>query len=650
MNDVTGAPSTPSPYRRALRRLLRDKPAVFALVYLSLLILAAVFAPLVVPHSPDNIGVAPPFSKPSLNTPFGTDNLGRDVFSRIIYGARISLSSGFEIVFLALLAAVPIGLLAGFRGGGTDNLLMRLMDALASFPPLVLALAVVAILGPGLRNAVLAIAIVVIPGFARLVRAQTLAVRQETFIEASRSMGTKPGRIRRKRVLPNVASPLIVAVSLAMGAALIAEASLSLLGYGVEPSKPSWGAMIEQGRSFIYDHPWQVFVPSLALAITILAFNILGDGLRDALGLGLPKGKRTIKGRLGLTTVDRPDDEPQPPTASTVVPIGHGLLDVAELSVQFLTESGPATVVDKVSFGVARGEMVGIVGESGSGKTVTSLAVMRLVPSPPGRIVSGSVMFDDRDLLTLSLAEMREVRGNEIAMVFQDPMTSLNPAFTIGTQLVDTIRLHRKMSRDEARARAIELLDMVGIPDPQARVKDYPHQLSGGMRQRALLALALSCEPRLLIADEPTTALDVTVQAQILDLLRSLQSKLGMAVILVTHDLGVIADLCSRVVVMYAGQVVEEASVEELFARPQHPYTEGLLAAIPQVAEYDERLVAIPGVVPDPAAMPTGCRFHPRCPYAIPECSSAPVELRAAGEHHRARCIRVDDLSLQGAR
>ncbi|MEX1146353.1 MAG: ABC transporter permease, partial [Acidimicrobiia bacterium] len=325
MSDVTGSPlpdvglgpdeafvasSTPSPYRRALRRLLHDKPAVISLVFLSLLIFAAVFAPLVVPHRPDDIGVAAPFSGPSLDTPFGTDSLGRDVFSRIIYGARISLASGFEIVFLALLAAVPIGLLAGFRGGGTDNLLMRLMDALASFPPLVLALAIVAILGPGLMNAVIAIAIVVIPGFARLVRAQTLAVRQETFIEASRSMGTKPGRIRRTRVLPNVASPLIVAVSLAMGAALVAEASLSLLGYGVEPSKPSWGAMIEQGRSFIYEHPWQVFVPSLALAITILAFNTLGDGLRDALGLGLPKGKRTIKGRLGLTTVDRRDDEP----------------------------------------------------------------------------------------------------------------------------------------------------------------------------------------------------------------------------------------------------------------------------------------------------------------------------------------------------
>jgi peptide/nickel transport system ATP-binding protein len=245
---------------------------------------------------------------------------------------------------------------------------------------------------------------------------------------------------------------------------------------------------------------------------------------------------------------------------------------------------------------------------------------------------------------------MRAVRGDEIAMVFQDPMTSLNPVFTIGTQLVDTIRLHRPMKKREARARALELLENVGIPDPERRIKDYPHQLSGGMRQRALLALALSCEPRLLIADEPTTALDVTVQAQILDLLRSLQSRLGMAVIFVTHDLGVIADLCSRVVVMYAGQVVEEATVDDLFAHPRHPYTEGLLAAIPQLGVENERLAAIPGVVPAPTEMPVGCRFHPRCPYAIPKCTSTPVELRAASDGHLTRCLRVDELALEGAK
>jgi peptide/nickel transport system permease protein len=650
-DEAIVATRTPSPFRRAFRRLLRDKPAMAALTFLVVLILAALLAPLVAPHDPNQLTVARPFSGPSWSTPLGTDSLGRDTLSRILYGARVSLSSGFEIVIVALIFAIPIGLLAGFRGRGTDNVLMRIMDGLASFPPLVLALAVVGVLGPGLENAVLAISIVVIPGFARLIRAQTLAVRQETFIEASRSMGTKPGRVRRKRVLPNVASPLIVGVSLAIGGALIAEASLSLLGFGATPGEPSWGSMIQQGRSFVYNHPWQVFVPSIALALTILAFNTFGDGIRDALGLGLPKGKQAIKGRLGLTTVQRTADDAATSSESvSEAKPDDALLHVRRLSVQFLTELGPATVVDNVSFSVCAGEMIGIVGESGSGKTVTSLGVMRLVPSPPGRITSGSVLFDGRELLSLSLREMRAVRGDEIAMVFQDPMTSLNPVFTIGTQLVDTIRLHRPMKKREARVRALELLDMVGIPDPERRIKDYPHQLSGGMRQRALLALALSCEPRLLIADEPTTALDVTVQAQILDLLRSLQSRLGMAVIFVTHDLGVIADLCSRVVVMYAGQVVEEATVDDLFAHPRHPYTEGLLAAIPQLGVENERLAAIPGVVPAPTEMPVGCRFHPRCPYAMPECTSTPVELRAASDGHLTRCLRVDELVLEGAK
>ena len=259
-------------------------------------------------------------------------------------------------------------------------------------------------------------------------------------------------------------------------------------------------------------------------------------------------------------------------------------------------------------------------------------------------------MFDGRDLLSLSFKEMREVRGDQIAMAFQDPMTSLNPAFTIGTQLVDTIRLHRTMSKSAARNARRELLELVGIPDPERRLGDYPHQLSGGMRQRALLALALSCEPKLLIADEPTTALDVTVQAQILDLIRSLQERTGMAVIFVTHDLGVVADLCSRVLVMYAGQVVEEAPVEELFAHPRHPYTEGLLAAIPQAETSGERLASIPGVVPSAIAMPTGCRFHPRCPYATPECETVPVELTTVSDGHRARAASGSTRSPSRAR
>jgi len=277
--------------------------------------------------------------------------------------------------------------------------------------------------------------------------------------------------------------------------------------------------------------------------------------------------------------------------------------------------------------------------------------VMRLVPSPPGRIVAGSITFEGRDLLGLSFKEMRALRGTGISMIFQDPMTSLDPAFTIGSQIVEAQRLHKKVSKKQARARAVELLELVGVPAPEARLGQFPHQLSGGLRQRVMIAIALANEPRLLIADEPTTALDVTVQAQILELLRRLQRELGMAILFVTHDLGVIADLCDRVVVMYAGQIVEEASVTDLFERPQHPYTEGLLGAMPQVGRLEERLTVIRGQVPLPHEMPAGCRFAKRCDYTVDACSAGPVALVGRPDRGDAqvRCARVDELTLRGA-
>jgi oligopeptide/dipeptide ABC transporter ATP-binding protein len=292
-----------------------------------------------------------------------------------------------------------------------------------------------------------------------------------------------------------------------------------------------------------------------------------------------------------------------------------------------------------VSFHVDEGEVLGIVGESGCGKSVTSLSIMRLVPQPPGRILEGSaIRFRDRDLLALSEKEMRGVRGNDIAMIFQEPMTSLNPVFPIGDQIAETLRLHRGLSRKEARRRAVDLLRLVGIPDADSRVDAYPHQLSGGQRQRVMIAIALSCEPDLLVADEPTTALDVTIQAQILSLIAELRQRLGMAVILITHDLGVVAEVCDRVVVMYAGQVVEEGPVDRLFRAPHHPYTEGLLKAIPRLGQRVDRLAVIPGAVPSPTEWPVGCRFHTRCPYGWDLCVEKEPPLFEAGPAQRARC------------
>jgi len=321
------------------------------------------------------------------------------------------------------------------------------------------------------------------------------------------------------------------------------------------------------------------------------------------------------------------------------------LLRVRDLKTYFVTEHGGgiARAVDGVSFDVHAGETLGVVGESGCGKTVTSLSLLRLVPEPPGHILPGSfIEFEGRNLLALTPRELRAVRGNDIAMIFQEPMTSLNPVFTAGDQIAEAAIVHHGLSRRAARARAIEMLSLVGIPDPETRVDHYPHQLSGGMRQRVMIAMALVCRPKVLIADEPTTALDVTIQAQILELLDRLQAELGMAVILITHDLGIVAGTVDRVLVMYAGQVVETAPTPALFARPLHPYTEGLLASVPRLDTPRRRLHAIPGQVPAATGWPTGCRFHPRCPYAWDRCAAEEPPLLDAGTgepaSHGVRC------------
>jgi len=303
------------------------------------------------------------------------------------------------------------------------------------------------------------------------------------------------------------------------------------------------------------------------------------------------------------------------------------ILEVTDLKTQFFTETGVVQAVDGVNFRVRRGEVLGIVGESGCGKSVTSLSIMRLI-GDPGRIVQGSIVFDDEDLVKLSEKEMLDIRGNRISMIFQQPQSSLNPVFRVGDQLAESLQIHKNMSKKESHARAVELLRMVGIPEPESRAKSYPHEMSGGMAQRVMIAMALSCEPELLIADEPTTALDVTIQAQILDLMRNLRTKTDTAIILITHDLGVVAEMCDRVNVMYAGRIVEKASVEDLFASPQHPYTAALIGSTPVLGQVDKELTTIPGSVPNLITLPQGCKFAPRCEARI--------------EHNLTRCTEEE--------
>ena len=318
-----------------------------------------------------------------------------------------------------------------------------------------------------------------------------------------------------------------------------------------------------------------------------------------------------------------------------------GLLEVRGLRTHFASERGEVRAVDGVDFRLERGRTLGIVGESGCGKSVTALSIMGLVPQPPGRIAGGEVRFEGEDLLQAPVQRLRDLRGDKLSMIFQEPMTSLNPAFQVGDQIAEVLLRHRNLTRVEAHEKTVEMLRKVRIPSPEARATEYPHQLSGGMRQRVMIAMALACNPKLLIADEPTTALDVTIQAQILELMRALREELGTAIILITHDLGVIAELADDVIVMYAGQVVERCAVPRLFAEPQHPYTVGLLGSIPRLDLEQERLAAIEGFVPDAAAMPKGCRFHPRCPFSIEKCRTEEPPLIEVTKGHLASCWRA---------
>ncbi|HEY6532167.1 MAG TPA: dipeptide/oligopeptide/nickel ABC transporter permease/ATP-binding protein [Acidimicrobiales bacterium] len=681
-----------SHWRRAARRFVRDPLPMAALTFLILLVGLALFAPLVTTHEPNHQILQDRFSGMSTDHWLGTDNLGRDTWSRLIYGARISLLITLSVGFFAVILAVPIGLLSGFYSGKFDVAIMRLTDAMLSVPPLVLALAIAGILGPGTRNLIIALTVMMVPGLVRLVRGQALAAREEMYIDASRSIGTPARVIVFRRVLPHVVSPLLVQVSIVLGTILVVEASLSYLGLGDPPPDPTWGNMLQDGFKQMANDARLILVPAIAIGLATLAFNVVGDGVRDALyGTGVARRRRSdILGTTGtmfglksikpdldvLERISDPDAETQTEAETAddgrvekadVAARANGatrvhaqaasapwsepndpatVLKIRDLSLEFETNNGMVEVLDKVNLEVRRGEILGLVGESGCGKTVTSQSILRLLPTPPARITGGEILFEGRDVLRMSAKELQSIRGREISMIFQDPMASLNPAYTIGNQIVEAQRIHRDVSKAAAETRAEELLDLVGIPDARDRLDDYPHMFSGGMRQRALIAMALANDPKLLIADEPTTALDVTVQAQIIELISRLREEFSMSVLFVTHDLGVVQDLCDRVAVMYAGQVVETASAAQVFTAPQHPYTSALLRSRPTIGAEIGHLPSIAGLVPTAANMPEGCRFHTRCDFATDACTATAVPILRIGSDQAVRCIRHGEIDL----
>ncbi|MFK7805160.1 MAG: dipeptide/oligopeptide/nickel ABC transporter permease/ATP-binding protein, partial [Anaerolineae bacterium] len=577
---------------RFWKRLLSDPFSAAAVVYLVVLALLALLADVIAPYEPMAQDVIARYGTPSAEFWLGTDDFGRDLFSRVIYGARYAFQSLFISMGIAVFIGVPAGLLAGYSGGRLDRAITWVIDVIFTLPAIMMGFAIVAILGSGLTSAMIALGIVFSSRFARLSRGVMIAEKSELYVDGARVGGLSTARIMFRHILPNVAPSLIVQMAILSSAVLILEATFSFLGLGVNAGEPAWGRMLAEGQTRLRQHAWGVVPPGVALVTTVVAFNLLGDGIRDAIG----RDSRTNQ----LTQTEKRDKG----SLQSYSHASGAILSVRGLEVQFPSEKGPLQILKDVNFEIMPGETLGLVGESGSGKSMTALSALGLVPAP-GKVTAGSVQFEGAEITTLTENELNKIRGKEIAIIFQEPWAALNPSMTVFTQLADRLRIHEGMNKQQSRDRALELLKIVQIPDPERRLDEYPHQLSGGMAQRVGIAMALSCNPKLLIADEPTTALDVTVQGQILDLLVQLQKQFGMAVLFITHDLGVIAEIADRVAVMYAGEIVETGAADGLFVQPKHPYTNALLATLPHHGRAEGKLPVIDGLVPPPSSWPS---------------------------------------------
>ncbi|WP_370185791.1 dipeptide ABC transporter ATP-binding protein [Aeromicrobium sp.] len=590
-----------------------------------LFVVVAVFAPWIAPYGFDadrtSDGVVFGAQQaPSSAHWFGTTVGGTDVFSRVVYGTRTAMIVIALAVVLSSVVGVPLGLVSGYVGGALDRVLVLVMDALYAFPSLLLAIVVSIVLSGGssgafggIMSAALSITVIFVPQYFRVIRNATLSVKTEPYVDAARVVGVRTPRIMFRHVFSNVAQNLPIIGTLNASEAILTLAGLGFLGFGIEPSAAAeWGYDLNKALPDATNGIWWTGVfPGLAIVLVVLGVTLVGESLNDVLNPLL----RTRAGDGSESEIQLDDDAAA--TVAEDVPTDvrrAAVLSLSDLSVSFSTDAGRVRAVRDLSFDVAPGEVLAVVGESGSGKSVTARAVLGLLPStasvegsavlrsgdgpagvpgdgwqsgPAGVSGDGWRSSTERELVGRSQRELRSVRGDEVSMVFQEPSTALDPVRTVGWQIVQGIRAHRSVSAKEARARAVELLELVGLPDPEQRVDYYPHQLSGGQKQRVVIAMAIACDPDVIVADEPTTALDVTVQAQILDLLLSLRDRLGTAIVLITHNMGVVADVADRVVVMYRGRLVETAPVDRLFAEPRHPYTRALLDAVPHLGRED---------------------------------------------------------------
>ncbi|WP_369222669.1 dipeptide/oligopeptide/nickel ABC transporter permease/ATP-binding protein [Streptomyces sp. R39] len=674
-------------FTRAARTIALARPGVrlrglpplskAALVFLTVIVLVALSAPFLAPDDPlaqqapvDGTG------HPSAAHWMGQDSLGRDILSRLMYGARWSLAIGLGATGLALVAGALLGALAATSRKAVDETLMRCLDVVMAFPGIALAAVLVAVFGGGITVLICAIAFLFTPPVARVVRANVLDQYGEDYVTAERVIGARTTHIVVRHVAINCLAPVLVFCTVQVAEAIVFEASLSFIGAGVRPPDPSWGSVIADGKNMVLTGGWwATLFPGLLILLTVLSLNILSEGVSDA--WASPAGKEAEP--TDPAEAPGPGEAPELPSLAEAAdrlrrrarPLpsraGPPVLSVENLTISFPDRHRGVNIVNGISFDIYPGEVLGLVGESGCGKSLTALTIMGLQPKTArvtggidfyagegtrpkgarGRIEYAAAAARARpatahphpatDLTT----PHRRLLGHEIAMVYQDALSSLNPSMTVNAQL-------KQLVRRGGHHPPAELLSLVGL-DPGATLRSYPHELSGGQRQRVLIAMALSRDPRLIIADEPTTALDVTVQAQVMELLLRLREELGFALILVSHDLALVADVTDRVVVMYGGQIAETGVTAELVGTPAHHYTRGLLGSVLSLESGAERLTQISGVVPSPADFPAGCRFSDRCPAASELCRTTPPSLVGTPAHTAACHHPAADLVSTGA-
>lgn len=560
---------TPKKDPSILSKVLKDPIAVGAIGFMVLVVVAAVFAPLLTPHDPNHAALSNILIPPNSDHLLGGDSAGRDVLSRLLFGTRFSLLGALLATSIAVFIGGLSGLIAGYYGKWFDSISSSMASVLMALPGIVVLLAARSVVGPSAWWAMSIFGVLLSASVFRLVRQTVLDVRDELYVDAARVSGLSDFRIIFKHVLRAVRAPFIIQAASIGSVAIAIQAGLEFLGLG-DLSLPTWGSMLNDGFARIYQQPLLVIWPSVVIALSCLALSLIANSVRDALEGAKPVAVKMTKAIKHPATQER----------SVVATNPDVLLEVQDVHVSYQTDPHTTKdIVHGISFEVRAGEVLGLIGESGSGKTQTAFSILRLLPEG-GFVKDGTIRWNGSDLAPLSEREMARLRGNEIAYIPQEPMSNLDPNFTIGSQLTEPLRLHMGLSRSAAKSRAIELLTRVGIPSPERVFSSFPHQVSGGMAQRVLIAGAISCNPKLLIADEPTTALDVTVQAEILDLLRSLQAEFGMSIIMVTHNFGVVADICDRVAVMQNGRIVETGSTVEIFNQPSHPYTKKLFNAI----------------------------------------------------------------------